>query len=251
VAQNRAKRRAAATPTLATDGAPGLRLVVGLVRGLHGLGGAVRVEILSDDERRFARGRRVYLEGEAEALTITWSQADGPGILVRFREIGDREAAEGLRERYLEAEVVPDALPPGSFYWHEVQGTEVRTTEGEVLGLVEEIFRVGEGEVFIVRGGQRGEILVPAVSAVVRELSPRDGRIVVDKEALGLDDEAPRPKLRGRLTTRARRRQERAAGAGPEGASDPGLDPEPMDEAERGAASAPGEGEASGRAEPS
>jgi 16S rRNA processing protein RimM len=186
---------------------------VGLVRGLHGLRGTIRVEVLSDDPRRFNRGRRLYLEGEAAPLTISWSQANPPGVLVRFREIDHREAAETLRERYLEAEVAPDALPAGSFYWHEVQGTEVRTTDGELLGTVEEIFRVGEGEVFIVRGGPRGEILIPAVNAVIRELAPRDGRIVVDREALGLDDEAPRPKVRGRLTTRARRAQERAAAA--------------------------------------
>jgi 16S rRNA processing protein RimM len=187
--------------------------VVGLVRGMHGLRGAVRVEVLSDDPRRFARGRRVYIEGEAESLTVSWSQADPPGMLVRFREIRDRESAEVLRERYLEAEVDPGELPSGSFYWHEVQGTEVRTIDGELLGSVEDIFRVGEGEVFIVRGGQRGEILVPAVTAVVRELAPREGRIVVDPGALGLDEEAPRPKVRGRLTTRARHRPEAAAQA--------------------------------------
>ena len=221
MAPNRASRRAAAPPTPAADGALAQRLVVGLVRGLHGLRGTVRVEILTDDPRRFARGRRLYLEGEAKALTVSWSQADAPGMLVRFREIDDREAAETLRERYLEAEVVPDSLPAGTFYWHEVQGTEVRTTDGELLGSVEDIFRVGEGEVFIVRGGERGEIMVPAVSAVIRELAPREGRIVVDREALALDDEAPRPKVRGRLTTRARRAKERAAASAPEAASAP------------------------------
>jgi len=194
------------------------------------------VEILSDDPRRFNRGRRIYLEGQAAPLTISWSQANPPGILVRFREIDHREAAEVLRDRYLEAEVVPDALPAGSFYWHEVQGTEVRTTDGELLGTVEEIFRVGEGEVFIVRGGPRGEILIPAVSAVVRELAPRDGRIIVDPEALSLDDEPPRPKVRGRLTTRARRAQERAA-AGPGDAAATGR----SDAANSGDAADPGD----------
>ncbi len=185
--------------------------MVGQVRGLHGLRGTVRVEILSDDPRRFARGRRLYLEGEAAPLTVSWSQVNPPGMLVRFREVDQREAAEALRERYLEVEVDSDALPAGAFYWHEVEGTPVRTTEGELLGTVEEILRVGEGEVFIVRGGPRGEILIPAVSAVITELAPREGRIVVDREALGLDDELPRPKVRGRLTSRARRREQQAS----------------------------------------
>lgn len=166
------------------------------------------MEILSDDPRRFARGRQVFLEGEPDPLTVTWAQPDQPGILLRFREVPDREAAEVLRDRYLEAEVVPEALPSGTFYWHEVQGVEVRTADGELLGAVEDIFRVGEGEVFIVTGGPRGEILVPAVGAVIRELAPREGRIVVDRDALGLDEALPSPKPRGRRTTRAIRRGE-------------------------------------------
>jgi 16S rRNA processing protein RimM len=180
------------------------RLVVGLVRGLHGLRGAVRVEMLSDDLTRFRRGSVLHLEGSADPLTITWAQQDGPGILLRFREVEDRPAAEDLRGRYLEAPTVPD-LPEGTYWWHEVTGVEVVTTEGEVLGTVEDVFRAGGGEVFVVRGGRRGEVLVPAVHAIVTELAPRSGRIVVDRDALGLDETPPQPRPRGRRTTRALR----------------------------------------------
>ncbi len=63
------------------------------------------------------------------------------------------------------------------------------TDTGEELGTVADIFRVGEGEVYVVRG-PRGEILVPAVAAVVKELSPADKRMVVDADALGLTNPA-------------------------------------------------------------
>ena len=51
------------------------------------------------------------------------------------------------------------------------------------------IDRVGEAEVYTVRGS-RGEILVPSVGAVVMDLNPAEGRIVVDAHALGLDETA-------------------------------------------------------------
>jgi hypothetical protein len=124
-------------------------------------------------------------------------------MLVRFREVPDRPAADLLRDRYLEVEVDSAALPEGSYYWHEVVGAKVATATGETLGTVAEVFRAGESEVFVVGGGPRGEIYVPAVSAVIREFAPREGRIVVDAEALGLDEEVPAPKPRGRRTTRA------------------------------------------------
>ena len=188
------------------------RLVVGLVRGIHGLRGAVRLEILSDDARRFAVRSVLHVEGSAEPLTIAWSQPDEPGILVRFERVATREQAELLRNRYLEADVDTAALPDGTFYWHEITGVAVTTITGEALGTVAEVFRVGESEVFVVRGGPRGELYVPAVSAVVRELAPREGRIVVDADALGLDEEPPAPKRTGPRTTRARKKLAAAGG---------------------------------------
>jgi 16S rRNA processing protein RimM len=200
------------------------RLVVALVRGLHGLRGAVRLEILTDDPRRFSRGSRMYPEGSDQLLTVAWSRRVQPGVLVRFREVSDRATADLLRERYLEAIVEPGALPEGTYYWHEIVGTDVQTTRGETIGVVEDIFRVGEGEVYQVRG-DAGEVLVPAVSSVIVEFAPRSGRIVVDAAALGLGD-APVPKPRGRRTTRARRR------GVPGAASDAGATAEDVSTAE-------------------
>lgn len=182
---------------------PTERLVVGLVRGLHGLRGAMRVEVLTDDPARFAVGSVLHPEGAPDPLTVIWAQEDGPGILVRFREIPDRDAAEPFRERYLEVDVPRQALPEGEYYWHEVIGARVTTTDGRDLGSVRDIFRAGGGEVLIVDGGAWGELMVPAVSAVVREFAPADGRIVVDAESLALDEEPPAPRPRGRRTSRA------------------------------------------------
>ncbi len=63
------------------------------------------------------------------------------------------------------------------------------TTTGEELGTVKDVFRVGESEVYEVRG-ERGEILVPAIGDVVKELNPAEKRIVVDADALGLTNPA-------------------------------------------------------------
>lgn len=166
------------------------RLVVGLVRGVHGLRGAVRVEVLTDNPDRFDVGRAVHPEGDDRPLTIVSAQRDGPGLLVRFAEIADRNAADGLRDVYLES--AADELPPDTFYWHEITGCSVISQTGEDLGTVRDVFRVGESEVYVVHG-PRGELLVPSVQSVVRELKPAERRIVVDAEALGLtgeDDEA-------------------------------------------------------------
>jgi 16S rRNA processing protein RimM len=198
-------------------GSPPGRLVVGLVRGLHGLRGAVRVEPLTDAPERFARGDLLHPEGSDAALTVTWSRRDGPGVLVRFRERPSRTSVEDLRDRYLEIEPAERSLPSGAWYWHEIVGLTVTSEQGEVLGTVTDVFRAGEGEVYVVQGGPRGEILVPAVKTMVTELDPPAGRLVVDTEALDLAPARPR-RPRGRRTTRALRAG--AVAGGPAGEPD-------------------------------
>lgn len=173
---------------------PGERLVVGQVRGFHGLRGAVRVESLTDRaDDRFAVGRSLYVEGGDAPLTIVEADQEAQGWRVRFAEVPDRTAAETLRDVYLEAIVAPDEqLPRGEFYWHQVIGASVSDTDGAVLGEVVDIYRAGGAEVVVVRG-PGGEMDVPLVRAVVRIFAPARGEIVVDGEALGLrggDDEA-------------------------------------------------------------
>ncbi len=193
------------------------RVTVGLVHGLHGLRGAVRVEVLSDDPERFAVGSVLFVEGDSRPLTIDWTGPANPGLLVSFAEIQSREAADFLRQRYLEA-LSGEPLPPDTYYWHQVEGLTVSTTTGETLGAVVDVFRAGGGEVYVVRGGDRGEILVPAVSDIVLELDPAAGRLVVDPVALDLPQKPPRRRRRHELTREerkaARKRPRKVPGGG-------------------------------------
>ena len=172
----------------------GERLVVGQVRGFHGLRGTVRVESLTDrPDERFAVGRILYREGDDAPLTIAEADTDAVGWRVRFVEVPDRTAAESLRDVYLEAVVAPgQELPRGEFYWHEVVGSAVADVDGTALGEVVDVYRAGGADVAVVRG-PGGELDVPLVRTVVRIFAPARGEIVVDGEALGLRGEEPEP----------------------------------------------------------
>ena len=191
--------------------------MVALVRGVHGLHGAVRVEVLTDHpETRFVPGTVLHREGRDEPLTIASAEAvaDGPGWRVRFREVASRDAADALRGAYLEAVVVPEVeLGRGEYYWHEVVGVAVRGTDGAELGTVRDIYRVGENDVLVVDGGTVAPFDLPAVRAFIRVFAPRRGEIVVDAASLDLrpaKSKAPdpdRPKAPRRRTRRPRPRR--------------------------------------------
>ncbi len=186
--------------------------MVALVRGVHGLRGAVRVEVLTDHpESRFVPGALLYREGRPDPLTIASAEAvvDGPGWRIRFREIGDRDRADTLRGSYLEAVVLPELeLGRGEYYWHEIVGCPVRGVDGADLGTVRDVYRIGENEVFVVEGGTVAPFDLPAVRAFIRVFAPRRGEIVVDADSLDLrpaKSRAPdpdRPKAPRRTTRR-------------------------------------------------
>jgi len=203
--------------------------VVALVRGVHGLNGAVRAEVLTDrPEDRFVVGRVLYREGDERPLTIASSEAiaDGPGWRLRFREITSRDGADTLRGAYLESVARPDQdLARGSYYWHEVIGCVVRGTDGAELGTVKDIYRIGETEVFTVEGGPFGSFDLPAVRAFIRIFAPRRGEIVVDAESLDLRP----PRIPGPDRPKAPRRRSRrkASPEAPEVAPDKAPDEAP------------------------
>ena len=190
------------------------RLTVGLVRGLRGLRGQLRIELLTDQpEKRFVPGASIYPEGARVPLTVATAApvADGPGWWLTFREVTDRTAAEALRGVYLEIDPPDEPREAGRWLWHELVGLAVRSSAGDQLGHVREIYRAGEAEVFVVRG-PRGELDVPGVRGIVIDLAPERGEMIVDLEALALDarpvesDDYVRPRDRRprRRATRSR-----------------------------------------------
>jgi 16S rRNA processing protein RimM len=212
---------------------------VGLVRGLRGLRGQVRIELLTDTpEERFPVGATLYREGSTRTLTIVEASAvaDGPGWWLRFREAPDRASAEDLRGVYLEIDKPEEPREPGRWLWSELEGLAVRGTNGEELGRVVEIYRAGGAEVFVVRG-PRGEVDIPGVHGIVTDLAPDRGEMLVDMDALALDarpveDDYVRPRDRRPPNPRRPRKAKGSAEAPPQAPADAVPDPEPEREPE-------------------
>ncbi len=126
----------------------------------------------------------MLLDGEATPRAIAAIERGGRTTVLTLHGVTSREAAEALVGRYLEVSAVP--LPPGEFYWHELVGLRAVDPDGAELGEVVEVFRAGGAEVYRIEG-PRGELLVPAIRDVIREIDLAAGRIVVayDSEEVG------------------------------------------------------------------
>jgi 16S rRNA processing protein RimM len=83
-------------------------VVVGRITRAHGVEGEVAVLVLSEVPERFADGSVLLLE-DGRALTVGSSRPHGGRLLVTFRGVEDRAAAEALRGQVL---AVPGSASP-------------------------------------------------------------------------------------------------------------------------------------------
>ena len=70
-------------------------------------------------------------------------------------------------------------LDEDEFYAADIVGMQASTVDGGRLGEIKRLLTAG-GQSTLVIGGDRGEILVPFVSAIVVEVDPQEGRVLVD-----------------------------------------------------------------------
>jgi 16S rRNA processing protein RimM len=138
----------------------------------------MRIEPLTDWPEHLQVGATLFLEDEAKPRRVTTAEWGGRIPAVGLEGITSRDAAAALAGRFLETE--PGQLPEGSYYWHQLVGLDVQDPAGSRLGVVREVFRAGEAEVYRVELTDGGELLVPAVRDVVRRIDVDAGVIVVD-----------------------------------------------------------------------
>jgi 16S rRNA processing protein RimM len=155
---------------------PETAVSIGRITSTHGIRGEVRVVPLTDFPERFDTGAHVWLDGAPHRVRRSRQQAKE--LIVSLEGIDDRDAAEAVRGKELMAPA-PTPLDEGVFYQHDIVGLRAVTSQGEVLGRVAEVLSTGSNDVYVVQG-DRGELLLPALDDVVREVDLASGRIVVD-----------------------------------------------------------------------
>lgn len=157
-------------------------LLVGVLGRPHGLRGETVLRPHNPAGSDLAAVKELILESEAGERTrhaVEHIRRAGGGWLVKLAGIGSREDADRLTNRAVR--VPRRSLPPPGgheFFVEDTLGCRVVTEEGLALGVVEALFWNGAQDVWVIRAGDREE-LIPVVPAYVREVDPAARRIVV------------------------------------------------------------------------
>ncbi|OYW48816.1 MAG: 16S rRNA processing protein RimM [Novosphingobium sp. 28-62-57] len=153
-----------------------LSVTLAAVTGAHGVTGEVRLKLFGEGAGALKR----YRAFNDSALTVVSMRDDGKGgAIARFAEVADRTAAEKLRGTALT--VSRSSLPPlaeGEYYYADLIGLPVVSTEGEALGECIAVDNFGAGDVIEVRKPDGKKFMVPMKAEAVPEWT--DERIVIE-----------------------------------------------------------------------
>ncbi|WP_400999119.1 ribosome maturation factor RimM [Agromyces sp. GXQ0307] len=172
------------------------QLRVGRLTKAHGLKGALKLELYTDDpERRFVPGAVFSLQVPADSpwhgRTLTfrelrWYNSQPVGF---FEGVDDRTAAEGLVKAILWVDQPVDEEPePDAWYDHQLIGLEV-VRDGERIGQVAHVDHLPAQDLLVVKTKQ-GDVMVPFVAAFVPEVDVEAGTLTVTPPP-GLFEELP------------------------------------------------------------
>jgi 16S rRNA processing protein RimM len=171
-----------------------VQLVVARIGRAHGVKGEVTVEVRTDEpELRLAPGAVLATDpASAGPLTIESGRVHSGRLLLRFKGVTERNAAEALSNTLLIAEIDPDELPEGEdeYYDHQLIDLDVVTGAGVEVGRITEISHLPSQDLFVVERPDGTEVLIPFVAEIVTDIDLEEQRAVIDPPPGLIDDRA-------------------------------------------------------------
>lgn len=175
------------------------QLRVGRLVKAHGLKGAFKLELYTDDpEGRFVPGNTFTLQvpesspWHGRPLTVREFRWMNSHPVAFFEGVDDRTAAEELVKAilWIDQDTADAPAEDDAWYDHQLVGLDV-VRDGETVGRVVRVDHFPAQDLLIVRpSGEDREVLVPFVSAIVPEVDIEGGRVVVTPPA-GLFEDLP------------------------------------------------------------
>ena len=180
-----------------------------VIGAAHGIRGEVRVKTFTDDPLAIADYGLLY-DGQGKAYEVLEARSAKTVVVVRFKGVNDRNAAEALNgtELFIDRSQLPDdELDEDEFFQTDLIGLEALDADGKSYGGVSALFDFGGGDLIELSLKGKRPMLIPFTEAAVPEIDFEKGTIRVDPYAAGLiadeddnplrdDEESPNEKKR-------------------------------------------------------
>ncbi|MBW1976050.1 MAG: 16S rRNA processing protein RimM [Deltaproteobacteria bacterium] len=162
---------------------------VGKIVRAHGIKGSVKVLPYGESLEYARKGDVIYEGSQFLAYTIRSVQRHKRCWIITFEEIRDRSSAEELvgSELYIPEDSLPET-DEDEYYYYQLIGLRVETTQGKFLGILRNIIETGANDVYVVIKDKH-EILIPAINDVIKSVDLELGIMIVDPPEGLVDDD--------------------------------------------------------------
>lgn len=155
-----------------------MRISVGEIVASHGIRGNLKVNSLTDNEKRFEKGSRVFIEDEL--LTIRESFKKKNQVIIGFEEYDNiNDVLKFVGKDITIDEKDLGKLAEDEIYIHDLYGLKVISDEqikGEIKDVISGVY---PNDVYLVQTDD-GEVLIPALRAIIKEINTEKGFIEVE-----------------------------------------------------------------------
>ncbi|MCK5069874.1 MAG: 16S rRNA processing protein RimM [Desulfocapsa sp.] len=148
-------------------------VLIGKVTKAHGIKGELKIRAYSDDLHSVTRHKELLLVSEqgkvSPAFNVSRSRIGNKEVIVSFKEVTDRNYSEELCGMgvLVYKKALPD-LKADEFYLYELEGLQVQTEAGEIIGKVNAFFNNGVQDLIVVNSG-KNEVLIPLIPGMITE----------------------------------------------------------------------------------
>ena len=158
------------------------KVLIGKIQGTQGIKGQLRVIPFAGDASSISQLDSLCVKtpsGAMEEFSVVSARAHGKRVILTLRPFDNINQVLHLvgREIYADRVALPE-LPSDEFYWSDLLGLRVVTSDGEELGELVDIIETGSNDVYVVKKNGR-EVLVPALEDVVVSVDLAGGRMTV------------------------------------------------------------------------
>lgn len=159
------------------------KVVIGKIGAPHGVKGWVKINTYTDSPEGIF-DYQPWLLGDGKEYQIDQWRPHGKVLVAKVVGIETRDDAERIKN--LDISISADQLPEldeNEFYWRELTGMQVVTTQGYDLGVVKDVFNTGANDIIQVRANAKDafglkERLLPFVMDEVIQSVDKEGKVI-------------------------------------------------------------------------
>lgn len=155
------------------------KVKIGQITAPVGIRGEIRVFPYTDRESRFSDIKKVYVGEGNDQYTVEKVRYDKGMVVIKFKEVTDRNTSETLRGKNLFVERDQYKLDEDSYFLDDLLDSSVFSDAGIYLGQLVDVIQNTYQDIYVVKKEDGKSFLVPAVKEFIKSVDTVEKKVFI------------------------------------------------------------------------